>query len=111
MSVHITCSRQQIQHMRYIPSECLTPTPPLKKLRGTKPEAQDKWSGEKTSERFYAWAEVQEALVVKTYVASAKASEKEDAALRVKVCSATNVASIYTCLCAHEMTIDIPLHN
>jgi hypothetical protein len=79
--------------------------PPLKKLTGTKTETQDKWSGAKTPKRFYAWTEAPEALVVKTYVASAKASEKQDAALRVKVFSATNVASIYTCMCADEMTI------
>jgi hypothetical protein len=68
--------------------------PPLKKLRGTKPEAQDKWGGEKIPKLFYAWAEGQEAMVVKTYVASAKTSEKEDAALRAKVCSATAVSSL-----------------
>jgi hypothetical protein len=77
-----------------IPTEYLTPMPPLKNLRGTKPEAQDTWGGENIPKLFYAWAEGQEAMVVKTCVASAKASEKEDAALRANVCSATAVSSL-----------------
>jgi hypothetical protein len=45
---------------------------PLKKLRGTKPAAQDKWAGRKIPKLFYAWAEAQEALIVKALVASAQ---------------------------------------
>jgi hypothetical protein len=59
---------------------------PLKKLRGTKPAAQDKWAGRKIPKLFYAWAEAQEALIVKAFVASAQAGAKEEAARAAKVC-------------------------
>jgi hypothetical protein len=59
---------------------------PLKKLRGTKPAAQDKWAGRKIPKLFYAWAEAQEALIVKALVASAQAGAKEKAARGAKVC-------------------------
>jgi hypothetical protein len=58
---------------------------PLEKLRGTKPTAQDKWAGQKIPKLFYAWAEAQEALVVKAIVASAQAGAKEKAAHGAKV--------------------------
>jgi hypothetical protein len=72
----------------HIPQEALVPMPPLKKLRGTKPDAQDKWAGRIIPKLFYAWAEAQEALIVKAYVASATAGAKEEAAHGAKVCIA-----------------------
>jgi hypothetical protein len=70
-----------------IPTDHLLPMPPLKKLRGTKPDAQDRWAGEKIPKLFYAWAESQEDAIIKTYVASAKTGDKEESAKRAKVCN------------------------
>jgi hypothetical protein len=77
-----------------LPQEALVPMPPLKKLRGTKPAAQDKWAGQKIPKLFYAWAEAQEALLIKSFVASATTGAKEEAARAAKVCIAKDC-----CLC------------
>jgi hypothetical protein len=55
-SHHVQC---QADPTHQIPQEARVPMPPLKKLRGTKLDAQEKWARRMIPKLFYAWAEAQ----------------------------------------------------